>query len=213
MQISPYPSENFYLRHKITCPPYRAQPPHRSQPPPISPAFLRKKAPYLSIRGLFGAGNQTRTDDLLITNQLLYRLSYSSILACAAHFCCRPPLQLATGLMGRNHLRGTSGGGDRLTPIQSPCASYHIFSPPSTSNIEFSTLVRTICCPHNKDKYRSYYCIAPCTHFSPLLHIPCRSSAAMSPSITRFLCPFSANILLYPANLSLLYAPLLSPTD
>ena len=26
-----------------------------------------------------GAGNQTRTDDLLITNQLLYRLSYSSI--------------------------------------------------------------------------------------------------------------------------------------
>ena len=28
---------------------------------------------------LFGAGNQTRTDDLLITNQLLYRLSYSSI--------------------------------------------------------------------------------------------------------------------------------------
>ncbi len=26
------------------------------------------------------AGNQTRTDDLLITNELLYRLSYTSIL-------------------------------------------------------------------------------------------------------------------------------------
>ena len=28
---------------------------------------------------LFGAGNVTRTHDLLITNQLLYRLSYISI--------------------------------------------------------------------------------------------------------------------------------------
>ena len=28
---------------------------------------------------LFGAGNVTRTHDLLITNQLLYRLSYTSI--------------------------------------------------------------------------------------------------------------------------------------
>ena len=27
----------------------------------------------------FGAGNVTRTHDLLITNQLLYRLSYTSI--------------------------------------------------------------------------------------------------------------------------------------
>ena len=32
-----------------------------------------------SVSFFFGAGNQTRTDDLLITNQLLYRLSYSSI--------------------------------------------------------------------------------------------------------------------------------------
>ena len=32
--------------------------------------------------GLFGARNVTRTRDLLITNQLLYRLSYSSILLC-----------------------------------------------------------------------------------------------------------------------------------
>ena len=28
---------------------------------------------------LFGAGNVTRTHDLLITNQLLYRLSYASV--------------------------------------------------------------------------------------------------------------------------------------
>ena len=30
----------------------------------------------------FGAGRRTRTPDLLITNQLLYRLSYTSILSC-----------------------------------------------------------------------------------------------------------------------------------
>ena len=28
-----------------------------------------------------GAGGQTRTDDLLITNQLLYQLSYAGIIA------------------------------------------------------------------------------------------------------------------------------------
>ncbi|EDM99983.1 hypothetical protein BACCAP_02257 [Pseudoflavonifractor capillosus ATCC 29799] len=38
-----------------------------------------KKAPYRKIRSFFGAGNVTRTHDLLITNQLLYRLSYTSI--------------------------------------------------------------------------------------------------------------------------------------
>ena len=40
--------------------------------------------PYIKSSGmnfipeLFGAGNVTRTHDLLITNQLLYRLSYTS---------------------------------------------------------------------------------------------------------------------------------------
>ena len=29
------------------------------------------------LYGNFGAGGQTRTDDLLITNQLLYQLSYA----------------------------------------------------------------------------------------------------------------------------------------
>jgi hypothetical protein len=36
---------------------------------------------YLSIVRIFGAGGRTRTDDLLITNQLLYQLSYAGRLA------------------------------------------------------------------------------------------------------------------------------------
>ena len=39
----------------------------------------KKERHASSVSFFFGAGNQTRTDDLLITNQLLYRLSYSSI--------------------------------------------------------------------------------------------------------------------------------------
>ena len=34
---------------------------------------------------LYGAGGVTRTPDLLITNQLLYRLSYTSIVILTAH--------------------------------------------------------------------------------------------------------------------------------
>ena len=34
------------------------------------------------IVGLFGAGGRTRTPDLLITNQLLYQLSYTSVCLC-----------------------------------------------------------------------------------------------------------------------------------
>ncbi len=37
----------------------------------------KSKSPTKNHRGL-GAGNVTRTHDLLITNQLLYRLSYAS---------------------------------------------------------------------------------------------------------------------------------------
>ena len=45
-----------------------------------APAREAKKERHaFSVSFFFGAGNQTRTDDLLITNQLLYRLSYSSI--------------------------------------------------------------------------------------------------------------------------------------
>ncbi len=35
-------------------------------------------AERFALRGLYGAGGVTRTPDLLITNQLLYRLSYTS---------------------------------------------------------------------------------------------------------------------------------------
>ena len=40
-----------------------------------------QKIPARKLAGT-GAGNVTRTRDLLITNQLLYRLSYSSALCC-----------------------------------------------------------------------------------------------------------------------------------
>ena len=35
------------------------------------------ESPRRNLFRIFGAGGQTRTDDLLITNQLLYRLSYA----------------------------------------------------------------------------------------------------------------------------------------
>ena len=39
----------------------------------------QKPPQTLRLAGVPGAGNVTRTHDLLITNQLLYRLSYASI--------------------------------------------------------------------------------------------------------------------------------------
>ena len=41
--------------------------------------FATKKHRKLKFSVLFGAGGVTRTHDLLITNQLLYRLSYTSV--------------------------------------------------------------------------------------------------------------------------------------
>ena len=43
--------------------------------------FCNKKAPKTKVFDAFGAGGVTRTHDLLITNQLLYRLSYTSAFA------------------------------------------------------------------------------------------------------------------------------------
>ncbi len=40
-------------------------------------AMKKHRKPKFSV--LFGAGGVTRTPDLLITNQLLYRLSYTSV--------------------------------------------------------------------------------------------------------------------------------------
>ena len=39
---------------------------------------MKKHRSSDELRCFFGAGNGTRTCDLLITNQLLYRLSYTS---------------------------------------------------------------------------------------------------------------------------------------
>ena len=41
--------------------------------------FAAKKHRKPKFSMLFGAGGVTRTHDLLITNQLLYRLSYTSV--------------------------------------------------------------------------------------------------------------------------------------
>ena len=40
--------------------------------------FYTQKTALSEEKTVFGAGNVTRTHDLLITNQLLYRLSYTS---------------------------------------------------------------------------------------------------------------------------------------
>ena len=42
-------------------------------------SFLQSKARGQTLSTGFGAGNGTRTCDLLITNQLLYQLSYTSV--------------------------------------------------------------------------------------------------------------------------------------
>ena len=47
---------------------------------------------FISARG--GAGGRTRTPDLLITNQLLYRLSYTSILPVRLAVVCLAPERL-----------------------------------------------------------------------------------------------------------------------
>ena len=59
----------------------------------ISSVFATKKHRKPKFSMLFGAGGVTRTPDLLITNQLLYQLSYTSLLT----FCGTPlSLSLAT---------------------------------------------------------------------------------------------------------------------
>ena len=43
--------------------------------------FLYEKQKTTPIGVVFGAGNQNRTDDLVITNDVLYRLSHTSMLS------------------------------------------------------------------------------------------------------------------------------------
>src|SRR5438552_3044335 len=70
---------------------------------PSSPSVSRwALAGNSSVQGFrFGAGNRTRTDDLLITNQLLYQLSYAGAALVSGHRF-RPPgsWPLPPGLQG-----------------------------------------------------------------------------------------------------------------
>ena len=55
--------------------------------PPLYNISRKREAPRpLDLRASFGANDVTRTHDLLITNQLLYRLSYTSIFLTACTF-------------------------------------------------------------------------------------------------------------------------------
>ena len=47
----------------------------------LFPAIWKSEAGNLRWSDEWGAGNRARTDDLLITNQLLYQLSYAGIYA------------------------------------------------------------------------------------------------------------------------------------
>ena len=44
----------------------------------LTPAWLQS-FPSAALRAKAGAGSRIRTDDLLITNQLLYQLSYAGV--------------------------------------------------------------------------------------------------------------------------------------
>ena len=44
----------------------------------LCPADTNEKILKVELSGFFGAGNQNRTDDLVITNDVLYRLSHTS---------------------------------------------------------------------------------------------------------------------------------------
>ena len=58
---------------------------HSGTPPKIKPRILRERNTSVNRNKLIrhkknGAGGRNRTPDLLITNQLLYQLSYTSII-------------------------------------------------------------------------------------------------------------------------------------
>ena len=56
----------------------------------ISPSEVTVKEPYHEVIDLNGAGTKIRTRDLLITNQLLYQLSYTGTggISGGWHFMC-----------------------------------------------------------------------------------------------------------------------------
>ena len=54
----------------------------------LTPAWLQS-FPSAALRAKAGAGSRIRTDDLLITNQLLYQLSYAGKNAAQINARCR----------------------------------------------------------------------------------------------------------------------------
>ena len=75
--------------------------------------FIKKRQIFLSV---FGAASQTWTDDLLITSQLLYQLSYSGIL----NFHCHLYKKSGDPYGNRTHVSAVKGRClNRLT--KGPC--------------------------------------------------------------------------------------------
>ena len=70
---------------------------HSGTPPKIKPHILRERNTAVNSNKLIrhkkvGAGGRNRTPDLLITNQLLYQLSYTSLFIKNLHTGARTPV-------------------------------------------------------------------------------------------------------------------------
>jgi hypothetical protein len=78
---------------------------HSGTPPKIKPRILRERSTTVNRNNLIrhkksGAGGRNRTPDLLITNQLLYQLSYTSIIMSPAF---RTTPDIRRGILGVEH--------------------------------------------------------------------------------------------------------------
>ena len=71
-------------------------------------------ADCLSWQGVFGAGERSRTLDLLITNELLYQLSYTGVSAMPHNWDTAKPAILAQDFLPRQARREMSQVGCRL---------------------------------------------------------------------------------------------------
>src|SRR5512135_670138 len=103
--------------------------------PRLHPVYMKHHdAGHYAKSLFFGAGGPTRTGDLLITNQLLYQLSYTSAPGPAAlHGETRAHYSLARPAVGRAHSLSRSGG--MRAPrwcrrMQTSCLSPHVAAAP-----------------------------------------------------------------------------------
>ena len=110
----------------------------------------QSKAPEFSFGGLHGATGRTWTGDLLITNQLLYRLSHSST----------STIEFSGSLPATNHLERLNHSSVLTFLLSSPSlATNHLeqLSHSSTSTIKFSgSLLAT---NHRQPAYYNIFCI------------------------------------------------------